>query len=75
MNPITIIQIVFAVITIILILVQNTESGIEGALGGGLSVTAQTHKRRGSEKTLYYATFVVAGLFLLSVIVSLITLK
>lgn len=72
MNPITIIQIILAVILIILVLIQQNESGIEGALGGGLSVTAQHHKRRGSEKTIFTATFVVAALFIISVVLSLI---
>lgn len=58
----SIIQIILAVILIASILLQKSSAGI-GALGGGDSVDAGYHTRRGFEKMLFNATVVFAVLF------------
>ena len=58
----SIIQIILAVILIASILLQRSSAGI-GALGGGDSVDAGYHTRRGFEKMLFNSTVVVAVLF------------
>lgn len=59
----SIIQIICGIILIVLILLQTKGSGLGSAFGGGMTFY-QT--RRGVEKLLFYATMVVAGIFLLS---------
>lgn len=58
----SIIQIILAVILIASILLQRSSAGI-GALGGGESVDAGYHTRRGFEKILFNATIVFAVVF------------
>jgi len=58
----SIIQIILSVILVAAILMQRSASGL-GALGGGDSVDAGYHTRRGFEKTLFNGTVVVAILF------------
>lgn len=58
----SIIQIILAVILIASILLQKSSAGI-GALGGGDSVDAGYHTRRGFEKMLFNATVIFAVLF------------
>jgi preprotein translocase subunit SecG len=58
----SIIQIILAVILIASILLQRSSAGI-GALGGGESVDAGYHTRRGFEKTLFNASIVIAVAF------------
>lgn len=58
----SIIQIILAVILVASILMQKSSAGI-GALGGGESVDAGYHTRRGFEKTLFNATVVVGIAF------------
>jgi preprotein translocase subunit SecG len=58
----SIIQIILAVILMASILLQRTSAGI-GALGGGESVDAGYHTRRGFEKILFNATIVFAIIF------------
>lgn len=60
----SIIQIILAVILIASILLQRSSAGI-GALGGGDSVDAGYHTRRGFEKTLFNATIVISVAFLI----------
>ncbi|MFA7193419.1 MAG: preprotein translocase subunit SecG [Candidatus Paceibacterota bacterium] len=57
-----IIQIILAVILITTILLQRSSAGI-GSLGGGESVDAGYHTRRGFEKTLFNATIIIAIAF------------
>jgi len=59
----SIIQIILAVILIASILLQRSSAGI-GALGGGDSVDAGYHTRRGFEKTLFNATIINSVAFL-----------
>lgn len=59
----SIIQIILAVILIATILLQRSSAGI-GALGGGESVDAGYHTRRGSEKVLFNAAIVISIAFM-----------
>lgn len=68
----SIIQIILSVLLVIAILLQNTGSGIEGALGGGDSSVSVHNTRRGFEKFLFHATIVIAVLFALSALLPLI---
>lgn len=58
----SIIQIILAVMLIATILMQSSSAGI-GALGGGDSVDAGYHTRRGFEKLLFNSAGVFAVLF------------
>ncbi|NCS99294.1 preprotein translocase subunit SecG [Candidatus Parcubacteria bacterium] len=68
-----IIQIILSVILVAGILLQSSAAGLGGALGGGSdNVDAGYHTRRGSEKTLFNGTVVVAILFVIVSIISFI---
>lgn len=54
------------------ILMQNSESGLGGAFGGGDSPGANFHTKRGAEKVLFKATVVLAILFALSAFATLL---
>lgn len=64
-NALKIIQIVFAVLLVILILLQQRGSGLGTAFGGEGNVY---RSRRGIEKFLFIGTIVVAILFCLSAV-------
>lgn len=66
------IQIVLAVILVSAILLQRTGAQIGGAFGGSDNFSSAFHTRRGFEKTLFIITIVVAILFAISALVSLI---
>ena len=57
------IQIVLSVLLIGGVLLQQSEAGLGSALGGGDSFSSGYHTKRGSEKTLFIATIVIAVLF------------
>lgn len=65
------IQIVLSVILIILILLQQSDSSLGAAFGGGDSESGH-RTRRGSEKLIFNATIVTGALFAISAIISLI---
>ncbi len=66
------IQIVLAILVIGSILLQNGGAGLEGALGGGDSMSEGTRTtRRGAEKTLFQAAIVFAVLFVASAIAAI----
>jgi preprotein translocase subunit SecG len=65
-------QIVLAVILVTAILLQRTGAQIGGAFGGSDNFSSAFHTRRGFEKTLFIITIVVAILFALSALVTLI---
>lgn len=52
----------------IAILIQNRSAGMSGAFGGSAE---GFHIRRGSEKTIYRATVILAALFLLTALAHL----
>ena len=65
------IQIALSLLLIIAILLQQTGSGLGGALGGSDSGGVH-YTRRGFEKLLFQATFVIAVLFALSAFIALV---
>ncbi len=66
------IQIVLAVILVTAILLQRTGAQIGGAFGGGDNFSSAFHTRRGFEKTLFIITILVAILFVISSLLTLI---
>jgi len=63
-------QIVFSVILIVAILLQQSSAGIGGAMGG--SDDTFHHTRRGFEKFLFYLSIVCGILFALSAFLAII---
>jgi len=68
----SIIQIVLAVLLIAGILLQQSESSMGSAFGGGGSMGGTYHTRRGSEKFLFYATIVLGIVFALVSLTALV---
>jgi len=66
------IQIVLAVLMITSILLQRTGASIGGAFGGSDNMSTAFHTRRGLEKTLFTSTIVIAVLFAISALITLI---
>ena len=64
-------QIVFSIVLIIAILMQHSEAGLGGALGGSDSGGFH-HTRRGFEKFLFYLSIVCGILFALSAFLAII---
>ena len=65
------IQLVLSVLLVIAVLLQRSADGIEGALGGTAS-NMTYFARRGAERFLFIATIVIAVLFAVSALLSLI---
>ncbi len=65
------IQIILSVILIVAILLQQSNAGVGGALGGGDS-GGLYHTRRGFEKFLFITTIVVSILFAISALVAVL---
>ena len=66
------IQILISVILIALILLQRTGAQVGGAFGGSDNLSSAYHTRRGFEKGLFIATVIVAILFAVSALITLI---
>jgi len=66
------IQIVLAVILVAAILLQRTGAQIGGAFGGSDNFSSAYHTRRGFERTLFIITVVIAILFAVGALISLI---
>jgi len=64
-------QIILSILLMLVIILQNRGTSLGGAFGGESSVY---RSKRGIEKTLYYATVVIAILFVLLAIINLIVL-
>lgn len=64
-------QIVFSVLLILAVLLQQSGASLGGAFGGD-NFSAGFHTRRGAEKILFNATIVLAVLFGLSAFMGLI---
>lgn len=64
-------QIVFAVVLILAILLQQTGASVGGALGGGDN-TSFHQTRRGFEKFLFYLAIICGTLFALSALLAII---
>lgn len=65
------IQLFLALLLIIIIVLQRSGDGIEGALGGTASTMSRS-ARRGGEKVMFYATIIIAILFIASAIVGIL---
>lgn len=65
------VQIVLAIILTIAVLLQRSEAGL-GAGFGADSFSSAHHERRGFEKTMFVGTIVIAVLFVLSALASLL---
>jgi len=63
------IQIFLAILMVILVLIQQTDSDAGGSFGG--AGTAHFHTRRGAEKIIFYLTIIISILFVASVLVDL----
>ncbi len=66
------IQIILSVVLIASILIQRTGAQVGGAFGGSDNFSSAFHTRRGFEKWLFNATIVIAILFAVSALLSLI---
>ena len=66
------IQIVLAVILVAAILLQQTGASIGGAFGGSDNFSSAYHTRRGFERTLFIITIVIAILFAVGALITLI---
>lgn len=65
------IQLVLSILLVLLVLLQRSADGIEGALGGNAS-NMTYFARRGAERFFFFATIVVAVLFAVSALLSLV---
>lgn len=68
-NVLTFVQIIIAVLLVGAILLQNRGQGLSSSFGGGGEFY---RSKRGLEKLLFWATIILACLFLLSSILNLI---
>lgn len=66
------VQIGLSVILIALVLLQQSEADLGSAFGGGDTLNAPSHTRRGVEKLVFMSTIVVALLFAASSFAALI---
>jgi protein translocase SecG subunit len=66
------IQIVLAVILVAAILLQRTGAQVGGAFGGSDNFSSAYHTRRGFERTLFIISIVIAILFAVAALISLI---
>ncbi len=65
------VQIVLSALLVVCILLQRTGASLGGAFGAD-NFSSGFHTRRGLEKSLFYATIVLAVLFALSALVNLL---
>ena len=65
-------QIILAVVLVTLILIQQSDASAGGAFGQSDNWGAGFHTRRGSEKTIFISTIVIAILFVASAIITLL---
>ena len=66
------IQVILAVLLAGAILLQRTGAQIGGAFGGSDNFSSAFHTRRGAEKTLFTATIILAILFAVSALLTLL---
>ncbi len=64
-------QIIFAVLLILSVLLQQTGASVGGALGGGENMSFH-QTRRGFEKFLFYLALICGVLFALSALLAII---
>ncbi len=65
-------QIILSIILVTTIILQQTGAGVGGAMGG--SDDSIHYTRRGAEKVLFYVSIVIAILFALSAIATVVLL-
>lgn len=65
-------QVVLSVLLIAAVLLQRTGAQVGGAFGGSDNMSSAFHTRRGLEKGLFGATIVIAILFAVSALLSLV---
>ncbi|MBM3255946.1 MAG: preprotein translocase subunit SecG [Candidatus Moranbacteria bacterium] len=68
----SLVQIISSVLLIVVILLQNREGGVSGILGGE-GVGGSFYTKRGIEKSLLYATIILAVIFVGSAILSFLS--
>lgn len=68
-------QIIFSIILVITVLLQQSDAGIGGAFGSGNDSGVTFHKRRGFEKFVFQMTIVFAILLVVSLVLPLILAK
>ena len=66
------IQIALSVLLVAAILVQKSEAGVGGSFGGSDNFNAGFHTRRGFEQKLFYFTFAIAIIFVISCLLVLL---
>ena len=66
------IQIALSIILVVAILIQKSEAGVGGSFGGSDNFNAGFHSRRGFEQKLFYFTIIVAVLFAVSALLTII---
>jgi protein translocase SecG subunit len=71
MSYINIAQIIVSIVLVVLILLQERESGLSGLFGGG-DMGGVYQARRGVEKILFYATIVTIVVFVALSVINLI---
>ncbi len=72
MNPLTIAQSIFAILLVILILLQQRGTALGGAFGGSGEFYGT---KRGAERVIFRATIVVAALFLGTALAQILFLR
>lgn len=70
-NYLPYLQIILSIIMVVAILMQQSSTGLGGALGGG-DGDGLYHTRRGFEKILFTTTIVVSILFAVSALVMIL---
>ena len=66
------IQLILAVILVGAILLQRTGAQIGGAFGGSDNFSSAYHTRRGFERTLFIITIIIAILFAIGALITLL---
>jgi preprotein translocase subunit SecG len=66
------VQIILSVLLVSAILLQRTGAQVGGAFGGSDNMSSAFHTRRGFEKVLFTATIVIAVLFAVSALITLV---
>ena len=65
-------QVILSVLLVAGVLIQQTDSSLGAAFGGGDSFSSTYHTKRGAEKFIFVSTIVIAVLFTISALISLI---
>jgi protein translocase SecG subunit len=71
-TPLELIQFILAVLLVGLVLLQQSEADLGSAFGGNESLSTPAHTRRGAEKLIFNLTILIAILFAVSSLVTLI---